>query len=312
MKKAAVIAVILAIAFCFGWYIFDPGYEQGWIGHQSDELQAAMPAAEPSGNAAPSATEMENSFVPSEATASAITVSPSSSADDLGSAGWTLAWSDEFDAPFINMEYWSEMDRRDNFNGELQYYTADNSYIENDCLVLTAKEEEKEGKRYTSGMVQTCGKLEMRQGRIEASISLPVAQGIFPAFWLTTDSGKHELDILEMVGCEPGNIYGVCHYPSGSGLTKTYGMLHIENAEAFHTYALEWDWDSIRWYVDDTLYFSTRTGIPDEELYVLFTLAVGGEWPGSPDYTTSFPQSMRVDYIRLYSREAEGADDDTD
>lgn len=307
MKKAVLILALLIFAVCFGWYIFDPGNGDNWIGHQSDEIQALQPAATPF-NMMTSTPPQTIAAAKAQTSASSPSISPEDSCPD----GWTLVWSDEFDAPFLNMEYWSEMDRRDNFNGELQYYTAGNSYIEDGCLVLTAREEEKDGKQYTSGMVQTCGKLEVRCGRIEARISLPVAQGIFPAFWMTTDSGKHELDILEMVGCEPGNIYGVCHYMRGSRLTKQYGMLHIEDAAAFHTYALEWDEDEVRWYVDDTVFFSTHTGIPDEDLYILFNLAVGGEWPGSPDSTSVFPLSMRVDYVRLYSREAEGTAYDID
>jgi beta-glucanase (GH16 family) len=204
------------------------------------------------------------------------------------------------------MEYWTEMNREDNYTGELQYYTPANSCIDNGCLTLTARKEAMGGHQYTSGMVQTFGKLEVLYGRIEAKISLPVAQGIFPAFWLTTDSDLHEIDVLEMVGCEPGNIYGVCHYKKNNRATKTYGMIHIIDPCEFHVYAVEWETDEVRWYVDDTQFFSTITGVPDEALYVILTLAVGGVWPGNPDQTTQLPLSMKVDYIRIYDWKTSG------
>lgn len=298
MKKAALLLALLIIAACFCWYIFDPDLSSRWIGYQSDKIQTAQPeAAFRNENASPQAVAAGFETSPSE---SAIARSINSSAPD----GWSLVWSDEFDAPFLSMEYWTEVDRKDSYNGELQYYTTDNSDVENGCLVLTAKKEDKEGKTYTSGMVQTSEKMEMRYGRIEARISLPVAQGIFPAFWLTNDEDHNELDILEMVGCEPGNIYGVCHYWKKDRLVKTYGMLHIDDPEAFHVYALEWDEDEVRWYIDGKQFHNTYMGVPNADMYVLFTLAVGGEWPGSPDYSTVFPISMKVDYIRLYQRES--------
>ena len=300
MKKAALLLALLIIAACFCWYIFDPDLSDRWIGHQSDNTQAAQSADTPSSE---NTSILPVALVTTGNDDPSLVIKNTISIDATMLSGWSLIWADEFDAPLLSMEYWTEVDRKDNFNEELQYYTTDNSYIENGCLVLTAKEENKEGKQYTSGMVQTCEKMEMRYGRIEACISLPVAQGIFPAFWLTNDDDRHELDILEMVGCEPGNIYGVCHYWKNKRLVKTYGMLHINDPEEFHVYALEWDADEVRWYVDDEMYFSTRAGVPDEDMYVLMTLAVGGVWPGSPDNTTPFPISMKVDYIRLYQRE---------
>lgn len=299
MKKAALLLALLIIAACFCWYIFDPDLSSRWIGYQSDKIQPAQPEAVILSEI-PSLPQTETAGLESSPTESTITRSGSSNAP----VGWRLLWADEFDAPFLSMEYWTEVDRKENFNGELQYYTIDNSDIENGCLVLTAKKEDKEGKRYTSGMVQTSEKLEMQYGRIEARISLPVAQGIFPAFWLTNDSDHNELDILEMVGCEPGNIYGVCHYWKKDRLVKTFGMMHIDDPQAFHVYALEWDENEVRWYIDGKQFHNTYAGVPNEYMYVLFTLAVGGEWPGSPNNSTVFPISMKVDYIRLYQRES--------
>ena len=121
---------------------------------------------------------------------------------------------------------------------------------------------------------------------------------------MISGSGYHELDILEMVGNEPGTIYGVCHYMEYR-MWKAYGYTTITDPEAFHVYAIEWDRDEVRWYVDNVQYFSTRNNVPNEPMYLIFTLAVGGVWPGDPDATTQFPLMMKVDYVRIYTRETE-------
>ncbi|MDD5018635.1 MAG: glycoside hydrolase family 16 protein [Eubacteriales bacterium] len=213
---------------------------------------------------------------------------------------WELVWADEFDKPSVDIEYWTEVERRDNYNNELQYYTPANSYIEDGCLYLTARDEKKGGMDYTSGMVETNGKLTFLYGRIEASVMLPTGDGLFPAFWMLTPSGDFEVDVMEMIGNEPNLFYGVNHYRRGSVVRKTFGRTTNETPEAFHVYALEWNEDELKWYIDGTLFYQTQEGVPNEEMYVIFTLAVGGVWPGRPKSDTVFPSSMAVDYVRLY------------
>ena len=185
--------------------------------------------------------------------------------------GWELVWVDEFDAPSVDLEVWTEVDRRDNYNRELQYYTPVNSYIEDGCLYLTARDEEKDGKDYTSAMVETRDKLSFCYGRIEARIKLPVGKGLFPAFWLLSDN--FEIDVMEMIGSEPEIIYGVNHYRRGSTMRKTYGTMISETPEEFHVYALEWNEDELLWYIDGELFYQTDEGVPDEEMYIIFTMA---------------------------------------
>ncbi len=215
--------------------------------------------------------------------------------------GWELVWFDEFDKPNIDMEYWTRIDRKDNFNHELQYYQPANSYIEDGCLYLTAKKEEKSGKKYTSAMVETRDKLSVCYGRIEARMKLPAGRGLFPAFWMLENEGVYEADIMEMIGNEPYIIYGVNHYHT-SVPRKTYGSIECDSTDEFHVYAFEWEKDELRWYLDDELYYKTSKGVPTYAMYMIFTLAVGGDWPGKPDARTVFPCSMVVDYVRVYSR----------
>jgi beta-glucanase (GH16 family) len=211
-----------------------------------------------------------------------------------------LVWADEFDQPTLNMEIWTKMDRRDNYNHELQYYVPAAGTVENGCLVLTADRQTLDGKAFTSAMVHTENKLCFRYGRIEARMRVPAGKGLFPAFWLLSDSGKSEIDIMEMIGSEPNTFYGVIHYYRGDRQTKEYRSVTNRTPQSFHVYALEWDQNELRWYLDGKLYFRTGNGVPHEDLHILFTLAVGGTWPGSPDETTDFPCSLMIDYVRLY------------
>lgn len=216
--------------------------------------------------------------------------------------GWTLVWADDFDGPSLNMEHWSEVDRKNSYNNELQYYSPLNSYVRKGRLYLTAKKEKKEGKRYTSAMVETKDKLSINAGKIEIRAKMPSGQGLFPAIWLLSHNGDFEIDIMEMIGSEPDAIYGVNHYYLDGVLAKSYEMIRKDGTDGFHVYTLEWEKDELRWYMDGELYHQTKRGVPDEEMYLIFTLAVGGDWPGSPTDDKIFPCSMVVDYVKLYQR----------
>jgi len=245
---------------------------------------------------------------------------------------WALVWSDEFDAAQLDPEVWffengdgSQYGIPGWGNNELQWYLEDSAELRDGKLVITAREESVSGKNYTSARINTRDRFAFRYGRIEASIRLPGGQGIWPAFWMLpqddlygTWAASGEIDIVEAVnlGGTGGNtVFGTIHYggewPANRSSTNNY--LVPTNATAdFHTYALEWDSSvpELRWYVDDVLYsvqnsWST-TGAPypapfDETFYVLFNVAVGGNFPGPPNSSTVFPVEMEVDYVRVYS-----------
>ena len=247
-------------------------------------------------------------------------------------SSWTLVWSDEFDAARLDPEVWffengdgSQYGIPGWGNNELQWYLEDSAELRDGKLVITARRESAGGKSYTSARINTRDRFAFRYGRIEASIRLPGGQGIWPAFWMLpqddlygTWAASGEIDIVEAVnlGGTGGNtVFGTIHYggewPANRSSTNNY--LVPTNATAdFHTYALEWDSSvpELRWYVDDVLYsvqnsWST-TGAPypapfDETFYVLFNVAVGGNFPGPPNSSTVFPVEMEVDYVRVYS-----------
>lgn len=236
--------------------------------------------------------------------------------------GWTLVWQDEFDDPVINPDVWThEIGGHGWGNAESQFYTdaADNSFIEDGKLIIQVLEQNKQGKRYTSARLITKGKMEFEYGRIEARIQIPAGQGIWPAFWMLGNDIDHtswpqcgEIDIMENIGSEPSMVHGTIHgpgYSGANGVGKPFGIASTNRfADDFHVFAVEWEPEEIRWYVDDILYNTvTPDDVPGEWVYdhpffIILNVAVGGYWPGYPDETTIFPQRMVVDYIRAYQR----------
>ena len=251
-----------------------------------------------------------------------------------GPAGWTLQWSDEFNgangsAPDAG-KWKNDIGGGGWGNNELQYYTnsLDNARVDNGNLVITATPDKAWNYgcwygtcKYTSARLISAGKVEIAYGRIEARIQIPRGQGLWPAFWmLGNDIGQKgwpacgEIDIMENVGYEPGTVHGSLHGPGYSGNTPMTAWYTLPNggalADGYHTYAVEWEPAAIRFYLDDVLY-ETRTpaSLPagtkwvyDHPFFLILNVAVGGGWPGSPDNSTSFPQQMKVDYVRVYKK----------
>lgn len=211
---------------------------------------------------------------------------------------WKLIWSDEFDEESVNLDYWTQVYRTNNYNNELQCYLPGNSDIDNGALRLAARRENAKGKKYTSAMLETQGKLTLRYGRIEARMKLPEGQGLFPAFWLLPEQEGEEIDIMEMIGNDPETIYGVIHYDKGD--KRSYESVTNNTPQDYHVYSLDWEPYGLTWYIDGNPFMQATEGIPSVDMYVILTLAVGGNWPGDPDDSTPFPSSMMVDYIRIY------------
>lgn len=254
------------------------------------------------------------------------TQSTESEDNSMDTENMKLVWSDEFDGPdgsSVNPDNWV-IEKGNNGgwgNDELQYYTGStgNCSVQDGSLVIKAIKEEKEGFQYTSARIKTKGKFEFKYGKIEMKAKLPQGMGIWPAFWmLGTDIDSvnwpncGEIDIMEFIGREPGIIHGTLHGPEYHG---DWGISKKITAEEdlhdiYHTYSVEWDEASIKWYFDDVLYHqlekekfpTTYTWVYDKEFFILINLAVGGKWPRNPDETTEFPQSYSIDYVRVYQK----------
>ena len=237
-------------------------------------------------------------------------------------AGMTLVWADEFNGNQIDLNNWThEIGNSGWGNNELQYYTSssDNSYVSDGNLIIEAKEESISGSSYSSARMITAGKQEFIYGRIDVRAKLPEGQGIWPAIWMLgadifTDGWPAcgEIDIMELVGHEPNRIHGTAHWgnqgnPStyqGNGFTLSGGSKY---SDEFNVFSIIWENDNIKWLMNDQEFFSissanvTNTAYPfNDNFFFILNIAVGGNWPGSPDGSTVFPQRMYIDYVRVF------------
>ena len=243
-------------------------------------------------------------------------------------------WQDEFDQPVgtgPDPAKWA-YDLGDNGwgNKELQTYTdsRENSFVTADpeatgghALVLKAVRTPAGG--YTSARLNTQGRFSTTHGRIEVRLKLPRGQGIWPAFWMLGDGFGRvpwpvcgEIDIMEMIGHQPGTLYGTLHgpgYSAAEGLVKSTVLPGgAAFADAYHVFAVDWRAGRIDWLLDGQVFHTltpanlptgTRWVFDDTPFFLLMNLAVGGLWPGYPDDTTRFPQEYRIDYVRVYRHE---------
>lgn len=250
---------------------------------------------------------------------------------------WKLVWSDEFNnrrgtAPNDNI--WGQEVGDGTANGiagwgnsELEYYTAGTENVSTDGkgnLKITVKEADGSLMcyygpcEYTSARLLTKNRFEVAYGRIEARIKVPEGAGLWPAFWmLGTDIDQvnwpqtGEIDIMEFVGREPEQVFGTLHGPGYSG-GQSYGKVYELGqpvSDKFHVFAVEWQPDKIEWFIDGISYFTATPDDPfmqgkqwvfNHPFFILLNVAIGGNFGGPVGPDTTFPQSMLVDYVRLY------------
>lgn len=232
--------------------------------------------------------------------------------------GYNLVWQDEFNGTAIDASNWvHELGNSGWGNNELQNYTArpENSFISNGKLVIEAKQESLGGAPYTSARMKTQGLREFQYGRIDIRAKLPTGKGIWPALWMLGENigtvgwpKCGEIDIMEIIGSEPATLHGTVHWDN-NGNYANYGQSTTlpsgTFADEYHVFTITWDDQFIRWFLDDVEYNVidiTPVGLSEfhNEFFFLFNIAVGGNWPGSPDGTTVFPQQMKVDYVRVF------------
>lgn len=241
---------------------------------------------------------------------------------------WKLVWQDEFNDQKLSPKKWNILTREQSKHNELQYYVPDDVYMENGCLRLQSRVRDYGSQHYTSGRVDTSGKFAPVYGRFEIRAKLPGGQGLWPAHWLYPQNRDwkmerlmsqmvtnglektipeerpwySEIDIMEFLG-HTNVIYGTLHYYTFDGEQKSSsGKVKGKSdfTKDFHIYALEWEPNIMKWFVDGELIHSTTNGIPHTPHYLILNTAVGGKWPGNPDKTTVFPQFHDIDYVRVY------------
>jgi beta-glucanase (GH16 family) len=213
-------------------------------------------------------------------------------------------------------------------NNELETYTSRtaNAELQDGALVIRVLKEPLTGsdnitRNYTSARLVTRNKFTQTYGRFEARLKVPYGQGIWPAFWMLGNDLESagwpkcgEIDIMENIGREPATVHGTLHgpgYSGANGVTASYTLpLSRKFSDDYHIFAVEWEPNVIRFYVDKRLYKTqTPADLPpgkawvfNHPFFLVLNVAVGGNFPGNPDGTTVFPQLMRVDYVRVYQR----------
>lgn len=227
----------------------------------------------------------------------------------------TLVWSDEFTSGPLDPSVWNyELGASGWGNNELEEYTnsIDNVHIDSGYLHITALKPS--GSSYTSGRITTKGKKEFTYGRVDIRAKLPEGQGMWPALWMLGSNISTagwpkcgEIDIMELLGQSPSMVHGTAHWDSNGHQSRTgdFSLTAGKFSAGFHIFSLVWTPDALKWYVDNQQYFYlSRTDIStfpfDLPEFFIFNVAVGGNWPGNPDASTTFPQNMIVDYIRFY------------
>jgi beta-glucanase (GH16 family) len=251
--------------------------------------------------------------------------------------GWTLSFQDEFSGPYssgVDQSKWNfDIGGNGWGNEELQYYTNNRRNVFTDGfgrLVIRAQAEPNTSQyrcamgrncAYTSARLNTRERFAQAYGRFEVRVLVPAGEGLWPAFWLLGNNlaevgwpSNGEIDIMEIIGREPALAYGTIHGPGYSGSNSIGKAVALPDgavfAKNFHTFAIEWQENEIRWYLDDVLY-QTRTpaDLPsgtrwvfDHPAFMILNLAVGGQWPGRPTANTRFPADLIIDYVRVYQK----------
>ena len=257
-------------------------------------------------------------------------IGPAQAASTSDAQADAVTFSDTFDGAAgsaVNSSKWTQ-ETGDNVNNhEREYYTSgtNNAALDGQGhLVITAKKENPANYQcwygtcqYTSARLNTSGKFSAQYGHVEARMQIPRGQGMWPAFWmLGTDIGSvgwpnsGEIDVMENVGYEPSTIHGTIHGPGYSGANGIGAAYTLANgaafADAFHTFAVDWAPNSIKWSVDGVVY-QTRTPADvggntwafNKPFFLILNLAVGGDWPGDPNSATAFPAKLVVDSVSV-------------
>ncbi len=250
---------------------------------------------------------------------------------EIKKKNWELVWQDEFNTiaadSLPNAANWKfDIGKGPNNDGwgnaEWQTYTKQTKNVKTavvdgvGCLKITARQE---GSNFTSARIKTMGFFEQKYGRFEARMKMPYGPGIWPAFWMLGSNIEStpwpacgEIDILEYKGQEPSMIHGTIHGPvlfGGNAITQTFGFENARFDSDFHIYAIEWSEGIIDFYVDDTLYkritkadveIKGGTWVYDHPFFIILNLAVCGNFVGTTVAGTVFPQTLLIDYVRVY------------
>ena len=259
--------------------------------------------------------------------------------------GYKLVWSDEFDGDALDDTKWSyelgnwKLDEKGNYitsgwgNNEQEFYTDKNASVSDGVLTIAARKENytdavQGSYEYTSSRITTQHKFSTCGGRIEVRARCDSGKTLWPAIWMLPEDSVYggwaasgEIDIMEGWGSTPEKICGTIHFgdvwPNNTYLTNDYNFPEGDSSENWHTYAVEWENDEMRWYVDDDLYstqsdwYSVNRKYPapfDQNFYLILNFAVGGHFDGidriyaDPATFADGEKHFDIDYVRVYDK----------
>ena len=231
---------------------------------------------------------------------------------------YELVWSDEFNGNSLDTNTWNYEIGTGSWgwgNNEQQYYTDRNIKVSNGTMKITAKREDYGGMKYTSSRITTKNKKNFKYGKIEARIKMPKFKGVWPAFWMLGANQDSvgwpkcgEIDIVEAINDE-NLVYGTLHWfhDPGNNNADSGSSVAVANRTEYHVYGVEWTADKLRWYVDGKVYRTMDVSNDSfsevrKEYFVIFNMAIGGQWPGYDIDETAFPATMEVDWVRAYKK----------
>lgn len=214
---------------------------------------------------------------------------------------WKLIWEDSFS--HLDKTKWNIVEWESNKNQELQYYLPNNVTAKDGKLNIVTKNEEHQGKPFTSGAITTKGLFSFKYGRVDVRAKLPgEGKGLFPAIWMLPQSGDSlpEIDIMEYIGQKPTELWHVLHYKNGGQKRIYTSVVESTIQDGFHTFSIEWYPDHINWLIDNRATFTTDTYVPNIPMFLYINTAIGGTWSGAPTKDIPFPKTMFIDYVHVY------------
>ncbi|MBC6605207.1 glycoside hydrolase family 16 protein [Hymenobacter sp. BT188] len=229
-----------------------------------------------------------------------------------------LVWSDEFDGSALNQTKWTYEVSDNWFNNELQATTnsSENLFLTGGNLTIQAKREQLRNRQYTSARIITKGKQDFAYGRIDVRAKLPKGKGIWPAIWMLGSNDSQapwpacgEIDIMELRGSQPAVNISTVHFGNTVAERKFKGteirLPSGDFSDDYHIFSLVRSKGQLRWFLDGQQYFTITPNDAspypfDNKFYMILNVAVGGDFDGNPDASTTFPKQMQVDYVRYY------------
>ena len=294
----------------------------------AQDFDVGQPAAAPA--AAPTVTPLPPLSVPSAAPRAGLIDSATPARD-----GYHVAYSDEFNGTALDLTKWNlACDGSGGGNNELEYYLPfpSNHFLSDGKLTIRVLKQPFLGQAYTSAKLTTLGIFDFTYGYFEARIKIPRGQGLWPAFWTLPKDNLYgqwptsgELDAMEILGGEPGKLYGTAHFGPAWPNQKQLGGVKVatpgtDYSQDYHVYGVDWQADHIDWYLDGVKYYTVSKGDGDWQTgdqgaatssdgwpfniphYVIFNMAMGGQWPGAPDPSIT-QGDLLVDWVRVYQKD---------